>query len=96
MNSITLKDGDQTWQRVSKVAARKAWDAGKPVVFCPVKLHPFGGFRPSIQRQRDFADEEQRKSYGLDVPTFDQVSQDFAWYNCTCETGYYPSYWIAV
>jgi hypothetical protein len=95
MNKLIAYDGDTKFVRVSKAAARKAYDAGQPVVLCPVKLAPFGGFRPSCMVQRDFEDEKQRASYGLSVNTFADVVRDFCWYNCQLnETGYYASYWV--
>lgn len=85
MNKITALDGNVRHNRVSKAAARKMWDAGRPVVFCPVKLYPFGGFRPSCMLQK--SDER---------PDFDTAVQDFVWYNCQLnETGFYPAYYVA-
>jgi hypothetical protein len=97
MMEMTARDGDVKYERVNKTTARKAWDEGKPVVLCPVKLYPFGGFRPSCMIQRDVKDEESRKAFGLNVDDFNAKCTDFIWYNCQLfETGYYPSYWVKV
>jgi hypothetical protein len=95
MNKLIAYDGDVKYVRVSKAAARKAYDAGQPVVLCPVKLAPFGGFRPSCMVQRDFEDEKGRASFNMPIADFDTVVQNFVWYNCQLhETGYYASYWV--
>lgn len=87
MNQQIAQDGAVRYQRITRRAARKAYDANIGVVFCPVKLYPFGGFRPSCLVSK--ADMQER--------TFDQIDSDFINYNCAWnETGYYPSYWIAV
>lgn len=83
MNKIKAKDGERVYIRVSKTKARQTWDAGKPIILCPVKLWPFGGFRPSIMVQ---ACQEW--------PDFDYAVRNFEWYNCTNETGRYPAYYV--
>jgi hypothetical protein len=95
MNRFTAYDGDTRFVRVTKAKARRAYAMGKPVVLCPVKLMPFGGFRPSMMVQRDFHDEIERTAFGLNVMDFDYISDSFVSYNCYLnETGYYPSYWV--
>ena len=97
MNNMTARDGNTQFKRISKVAARKAYDAGLPVVFCPVKLYPFGGFRPSCMLQRDFADDLERAEFGLKADSFNDRVQDFEWYNCNLnETGKYAAFYVAV
>lgn len=78
-------DGNTPFVRINKTAARNAWNAGRPIVFCPVKLAPFGAFRPSCMLQKN---EQQ--------PDFDKAVESFVWYNCQLhETGYYPAYYVA-
>jgi hypothetical protein len=85
MNKLIAYDGDVKYVRVSKAAARKAYDAGQPVVLCPVKLAPFGGFRPSVMVQH----------HDRFDGTFDKVLDNFLYWNCQLhETGYYASYWV--
>lgn len=96
MNVFTAKDGNTTFKRISKVAARKAYLEGKPVVLCPCKLYPFGGFRPSCMIQRDAEDDAQRDALGLTGHSFNERVQNFEWYNCNMnETGYYTSFFVA-
>ncbi len=85
MNKHKFYDGDVAHNRVSKTAARKLWEGGRPIVFCPVKLAPFGSFRPSCMLQK-----------GEERPDFDAAVRDFVWYNCQMrETGYYPAFYVA-
>jgi hypothetical protein len=96
MNKVTAYDGATRFDRVSKARAARAWIDGKPVVLCPVKLYPFGGFRPSMMAQRNREEEQMRASYGLSVDTFADTVQNFQWYNCTCnETGTYAAFYLA-
>lgn len=84
MNHVKAMDGSTAFNRVSKAAARKAFNAGREVVFCPCKLAPFGPFRPSVMFQKG-----QR---GRD--DFDGTVKDFQHYNCNMnETGYYASFY---
>lgn len=84
MNKFKCREGSAVFQRVTKTAARKAWEANKTVVFCPANLYPFGGFRPSITMHP----QDGRSP-------FDEVVRDFEYYNCTCsETGKYASFFV--
>lgn len=48
MNKFTIRDNQgNSWTRITKAVARKAYNAGSPVVICPCNLHPFGGWNPS-------------------------------------------------
>ncbi|MGE8165212.1 hypothetical protein ACQKRQ_34315 [Paraburkholderia sp. NPDC080076] len=87
MNRYIAIDGATRYRRVSRTHARKAWDAGQDVVFCPHRLYPFGGWRPSMLANRS----------GFANRAFDDVVRDFESYNCNCsETGYYASYFVRV
>jgi hypothetical protein len=96
---MTATDGQGAsaveYVRVKKHEAAKVYASGAPVVLCPAKLFPFGGFRPSMMLQRDLSDEAAREAHGLDTPGFAQRVRDFVGYNANCwETGYYASYWV--
>jgi len=85
MNKITAYDGNTRFERISKVKAKQLFNAGKPIVFCPVKLYPFGGFRPSCMIQGDDDPHQEFADYVL----------QFQWYNCNCyETGYYTAFYV--
>lgn len=95
MNRVKAYDGNILYIRVSKTKARQAYVAGKPVVFCPVKLYPFGSFRPSMQIDNKMA------LASIDAPGgqgssayFNAMVRDFEWYNCNSnETGYYAAFY---
>ncbi len=86
MNKITVYDNDTRFERISKSKARQMFYSGKLLVFCPVNLYPFGGFRPSVVMDIS--------SYG-EHRDFAWVVKEFDWYNCNCyETGYYTAFYI--
>lgn len=66
---------------ITKAAARKLWAAGKPITLCPSKLRPGGPFASDMTV---FPDDR----------TFDQVDNEFTYYNCSWEAGYYPRFYI--
>jgi hypothetical protein len=83
MRKAIMHDNEgHAWERVSKAKARQLFAAGQPVTFCPVLLHPFGTWTPSITRAGD------------PEINFDTYLQQFAWYNCTQETGKYTAYYV--
>lgn len=96
MNKVIAYDGATRFERVSKARAAQVWQAGAPLVMCPVKLYPFGAWRCGMLAQRDKADEEQRAAYGLNVDTFADRVRNFEWYNATCnETGRYTAFYVS-
>lgn len=83
MNKLSVQDNrGKTWERVSKATARAKFQQGTPVTFCPVKLHPFGAWSPSVTRA------------GNEEINFETYLLNFDWYNCTAETGKYSAYYI--
>jgi hypothetical protein len=80
------------YARVSKREARKAYDRGATVWLCPVKLLPFSGWHPECALSK--ARIEHPVTGWAGEWTFDELVDNFASYNCTHETGYYPSYWV--
>lgn len=88
----TISDGKITYLRITKRQARKLFDAGKDVVFCPVKLRPGFPLAPHMDfRKSDYLDESIYPHNSM----FDKLVCNFAWYNCQLnETGYYPAFYI--
>ena len=70
------------YKRISKRTAKKLYEMGEPVLFCPVNLIPGGvwGNGCIITKQ------EGR--------TFEQVLNAFEFYNCNNETGKYTAFYI--
>ena len=83
MNNITLRDknGDK-WQRITKTAARKAYDAGENIIISAVNIDPFG-IMGGVETSKDHAGE-----------TFDKLVNAFEYYNCGLrECGYYAAFY---
>lgn len=86
MEKHKFYDGKTPYIRVNKRQARNAFNAGTPVIFCPVKLHPFGAFRPSVMMQ------DKGGAY-----RFDDHVRNYEWFNCQIsETGYYTAFYLEV
>lgn len=83
MNKMVFKsvmDGYETYIRVSKAYARKNYKTER-IDMCPVNVRPGGGFRPNMMIPQN-GDR-----------TFDQWIDEFTYYNCTNEVGYYPAFY---
>lgn len=72
-----------SYTRITKHAARKRFNEGLPVNFCPRKLRPGPPFGPDImvQKSEDNAD-------------FDRALRYFNWYNSSWEAGYYAAFYV--
>lgn len=96
MNNYTVKDNaGQTWKRVSKSAARKAFDNGQAVHVCACNLMPFGYWqaggtlRPGIEQHETKFNESEH--------WVDWFARQYSWHNCTGrETGLYASFYVQV
>lgn len=70
------------YKRISKAAARRRYDAGEPVYFCPVNLNPespWGLLYGPISTSEPF----------------EKHVNAFEWYNCTSnETGRYTAFYV--
>jgi len=79
MRNITVNG----YKRITKQAARKLYEKGEPVLFCPVNLIPGGFWGHGCIVTK----EEGR--------TFEQALNAFEYYNCiNNETGYYTAFYI--
>jgi len=81
-------------QRLRKPAARKAFENGRTVYVIGHKLMPFTMY--ALECPLNKADIAAR--YGendfLGRDTFDSLVQNYTWYNCSFETGYYPAFYV--
>lgn len=77
--------------RITIHQARKRYAEGLPVVFCPCKLYPFGGWAPGIEitPKPDEWDEGDTAA-----TAFTKRVNAFTYYNCNYESGYYPAYYL--
>ena len=77
------------FERVSKRTARRVYNNGCTVIFCPVNLRPFSRWSPQI--------EFTKGTLYTDGCTFDQIVCGFEYSNCVDnETGKYTAFYIPV
>jgi hypothetical protein len=86
MNKINMNG----YTRVNKSVARKMFNEGKSLYFCPAKIIPGGSFGMGMlidpkRWKEDCCEGEQ--------DAFEKACQNFAYYNCSSETGYYPAFY---
>ena len=71
-------------KRLYKRKARQAYEAGQTVTVVPCRMYPVGGWGMALPiTKADFPDE-----------SFDNRINNFAFYNCCYETGYYPAFYV--
>ena len=81
-------------KRISKRAAEKLYNAGKPVYMLPCKMRFDNPWEKPYKAQK----EELTKAYGGEkYATFEQIINTFHYYNCQYnETGKYIAYYMEV
>ena len=72
------------YKRITKRTAERLYNAGQPVLFCPVNLIPGGPWGIGCTITKD------------EGTTFEQVLNAFEYYNCNNEAGSYTAFYIAV
>lgn len=72
----------ETYRRITKREAIKRFNDKLPIVLCPCKLRPGFPWRPDVT------------IYGKDYATWDQMYNNWAYYNTSYEAGYYAHYYI--
>jgi hypothetical protein len=94
MNKYTFTDNDgKTHERISKAHARKIFTEGKPVIFCPSNLCPFGFWNPQIEIT---AKKWIEDASGDATKAWEAANDSFMFYNCVnTETGKYIAYYTA-
>lgn len=80
-NTYTFTNGSKTYKRVTKKTARRLHNEGVSLVVVACNLRPFTPWHCEGVMS---ADDE-----------FDTFVNSYTYYNCTNETGYYPSYYVA-
>lgn len=85
MNNCTFEDELQaTWRRVSKRAARSAYERNERITLVPCNYRPFGMWHVGYTTNE----------HDHDVYTFDQLVNSFEFYNCNNEAGRYASFYV--
>lgn len=76
-----------TLERISKRQARKLFDAGETVYMQSCKFHPFGMWSQAYSVNKN----QDNMIYAPE--TFDNIVNNFEYYNCSYEQGYYASFY---
>ena len=77
------------FKRVDKRTARRAYNAGVDVHFCPVNLRPFNRYGFGLDMTIN------KNDISCDGQTFETVLNAFEFYNCRdTETGFYTAFYI--
>lgn len=77
---VTDENG-QEWVRVTKNTARKLYNAGMEVCFCPCKMHPFGFWNCGVVVHSGF--------------DFTKLVNGYEFYNCNLnEVGKYTAFYV--
>lgn len=71
----------KNWVRISKSQAKKLFESGEKVCFCPCKMRPFGWISSGIVMEQDY------------YRTFQGEVESFELCNCNSETGKYVSFY---
>lgn len=88
MREMRFEHDGITYKRISKMTARRAYNNGLSVVFCPCNLRPFGMWHPEYVTRKD-AEPDDR--------TFERLIDELEFYGCSDrETGKYLAYYIPV
>lgn len=91
-------------KRITKAQAKRLFAAGKPVIFCPCKMHPGRPWsmgatihpKEHLERAEQYADGHSPQLWkGTLVETAWALAYNaWAFYNCTWETGRYAHYYV--
>ena len=84
MNDIHLSDihRNLSFKRVSKRTARRHYNNGESIIILPVKCYT------------EMFAFETKENYNK-VKDFDQLVNEFEYYNCNHECGYYAAFYVA-
>ena len=86
MINIEFSHNGYTFKRVTKAVAKKAYNDGLDVVFCPSNLRPFGFWHTEVIINKNHSERD-----------FNMTCIYFSAYNCiNTETGKYIAFYIPV
>lgn len=87
MRNYEFNVNGSTLKRIDKKRARKAYNNGLTVLFCPVNINPLSPWRLAIP---------EHKALDGQAETFEKLCNAFEYYNCNNETGKYIAFYIPV
>lgn len=88
MKQYTFVENGFTFERINKKQARRAYNNGLTVRFCPCNIRPDFPLGLGMDMNRI-----QQNCEGV---AFDVLLNQFEWYNCNTETGKYTAFYIPV
>lgn len=92
MRKYEYTENGYTFQRVSKKDARRVYNNGLAVIFCPVNLRPGKPWKPEAV----ICPHSFEVVNGV-ITSFEKRVNDFEYYNCiNNETGRYTAFYIPV
>lgn len=86
MNNLTATDPEHgtTYKRIRKDAARRLWNKGTQILIQAVNMRPFNSWQSAFKTHRfDTRD------------SFDQLVNEYEYYNTCVELGYYAAFYVA-
>lgn len=84
--SMTIKEHRFEFIRVDKKTARRAYNNGLNVVFCPVNISPLNKWGLEMTMNCE--------NLNCNFIEFDKLVNEYEFYNCNSETGKYTAFYI--
>ena len=81
------------YRRISKPAARKAYQSGETVYIIPCKLSPANVYMPAMAISCKPSQDETPVNMPGCAATFEKRVNAFEYYNCSPETGNYTAFY---
>ena len=81
MKRYVFETDGKFYVRVSKIAARKAYDDDLEIIFCACNMRPGSPWHPEVHIRNDGR-------------SFDGVLHEFEYYNCSKATGLYATFYL--
>lgn len=89
INLTFIDNAGGAWYRINKTTAKKLYNAGVDVCFCPSNLRPFSMWAP------EFVSNKTRDIETAGEADFDKLLNYFTFYNCiNAETGRRVNFYI--
>ena len=73
------------WVQVQKRTAKRLFEQGEDLVFCPCNFHPFGFWSPGVLIEAG--------RYKAEDISFNSCVANFEYYNCSSEAGLYTTFY---
>lgn len=87
MRNLTDRDSTgQKWMQIQKRTAKKLFEQGEDLIFCPCNFWPFGVWSPGVLIEAGRSEEI----------SFESCVANFEYYNCGAEQGHYTTFYKKV